>query len=62
MANLVLIADEQAELINGGYRRCRRPYNRGGNLEISFPNVTSLTLNGIIILNNFGHADYNAAA
>lgn len=54
MANLVLIADEQAELINGGHRRHRGTYNRGGSVELSFPNLTSLTLTGVFILNNFG--------
>lgn len=46
MANLVQIADEQAELINGGYRWHRR----SGGFKLVLPNLTSLTINGTVIL------------
>jgi len=59
MANLVQIADEQAELINGGYRWRRR----SSGFKLVLPNLTSLTINGTVILGS-GHFDvtstYNA--
>lgn len=59
MANLVQIADEQAELINGGHRWRRR----SGGFKLVLPNLTSLTINGTVILGS-SHFDvtstYNA--
>ena len=53
MANLVQIADEQAELINGGYRGRR---HRSGGIKLVFPALTSLTINGTVII---GSSDFD---
>jgi hypothetical protein len=52
MANLVQIADEQAELINGGYRGRR---HRSGGIKLVFPALTSLTIGTVII----GSSDFD---
>ncbi len=52
MANLVQIADEQAELINGGHRR----RHRSGGIKLVFPALESLTINGTVII---GSSDFD---